>query len=63
MMEMCLMKYLAKLCSLECARFLFVEIQGVNKTKVGQEFWFLNSTFDNLFSIALQSYDNAKYMF
>jgi hypothetical protein len=37
-MEMCMMKYMAKLCSSKRVRFLFVEIQGVNKTKVGQEF-------------------------
>jgi hypothetical protein len=38
MMEMHMIKYLAKLCSSKHVGFLFVEIQGVNKTKVGQEF-------------------------
>jgi len=62
-MEMHMIKYLAKLCSSKRVGYLFVEIQGVNKTKVGQEFWFLGSDFWHLSSIALQSCDSAEFMF
>jgi hypothetical protein len=38
MMEIHMMKFLAKLCSSELAGFLFLEIQGVSiKTRVGHE--------------------------
>jgi hypothetical protein len=38
MMEMHMMKFLAKLCSSELAGFLFLEIQGISiKTRVGHE--------------------------
>jgi hypothetical protein len=38
MMQMYMMKFLAKLCSSELAGFLFLEIQGISiKTRVGHE--------------------------